>query len=135
MPLAAFPALNACLNASSAFLLVLGWLFIRNRRIAAHKACMLGAFGSSTAFLVGYLYYHAHFGSKHYGGPGRPLYLAILLTHTVLAVVVLPFILRALFLAWRGRFDEHAWWARRALPAWLYVSLTGVVVYWMLYRL
>jgi putative membrane protein len=135
MPLSSLPALNASLNALSACLLALGWVFIRRRAIGLHKAAMLGAFASSSTFLAFYLYYHAHVGSKHYAGPGRPVYLAILLSHTVLAAAVLPFILRALYLAWHDRFDAHAWWARRALPAWLYVSVTGVVVYWMLYRL
>lgn len=135
MPLAAFPSLNASLNAASALLLLAGWLSIKRRAIGWHKAAMLGAFGCSSTFLACYLYYHARAGSKHYAGPWRPLYLGILLSHTLLAVVVLPFILRALYLAWQERFDAHAWWARRALPAWLYVSVTGVVVYWMLYRL
>lgn len=96
---------------------------------------MLAAFASSSLFLASYLYYHYHVGSVRYHGYGRPFYLALLLSHTVLAVAVLPFILRALFLAANGRFEEHVWWARRALPVWLYVSITGVVVYWMLYRL
>lgn len=129
------PTVNACLNASSAVFLLLGWLFIKRRQIERHRACMLAAFASSTLFLACYLYYHYHAGSVRYAGPGRPFYLALLLSHTVLAVVVLPFILRALFLAANSRFEEHVWWARRALPMWLYVSVTGVIVYWMLYRL
>ncbi len=135
MPLSSFPAIDAGLNALSACLLFTGWVCIKRRAIGLHKAAMLGAFASSSTFLACYLYYHAHIGSKHYAGPGRPFYLALLLSHTLLAVAVLPFILRALFLAWNERFDGHVWWARRALPAWLYVSVTGVVVYWMLYRL
>jgi uncharacterized membrane protein YozB (DUF420 family) len=135
MPLAGFPALNASLNAASGIFLVLGWVFIRRREIGRHKACMLAGFAASTTFLACYLYYHFHAGSKHYAGPYRPLYLSILLTHTVLAVAMLPFIAGALLHAWKERFDRHVWWARRALPVWIYVSFTGVVVYWMLYRL
>jgi uncharacterized membrane protein YozB (DUF420 family) len=98
---------------------------------------MLSAFACSTVFLGCYLWYHAHVGSKHFAGVGliRLVYFAILLTHTVLAVAILPLILRALWLAANDRFEEHRWWARWAFPSWMYVSTTGVVVYWMLYRL
>jgi len=98
---------------------------------------MLSAFASSTLFLVSYLAYHFQVGSVSFQGRGwvRPLYFSILISHTVLAVAVVPMALRTLFLAARERFEEHRWWARRTLPLWLYVSLTGVVVYWMLYRI
>jgi uncharacterized membrane protein YozB (DUF420 family) len=129
------PTLNAGLNAASAAFLTAGWWFIKRREIERHRLCMLAAFSSSSLFLASYLYYHYHAGSVRYAGPGRPFYLALLLSHTVLAVAVLPFILRALFLGVNGRFQEHVWWAKRAAPVWLYVSVTGVAVYWMLYQL
>lgn len=132
-----FPPLDAALNGMSAALLLAGWAFIRSGRREAHRRAMLAALLCSTVFLACYLWYHAHTGVTRFPrtGPIRTAYLAILLTHTVFAVAVLPVILRALFLAWRGRFAEHRRWARWAFPAWLYVSTTGVVVYWMLYRL
>lgn len=135
MTLADFPGLNASLNATSALLLLTGWALIKNGRREAHRWAMLGAFACSGLFLACYLYYHFHVGSVRYTGPGRPFYLALLLSHTVLAVAVLPMILRALFLAAKGRFEEHRRAARWAFPVWLYVSCTGVAVYWLLYRL
>ena len=137
MPLSAFPALNATLNASSAILLVLGWLLIRSGRRDAHRAVMLAALLCSAVFLACYLYYHSQVGSVRFQRTGliRAVYFSILLTHTILAVVILPLIFRTLFLAARGRFEEHKRWARWTFPAWLYVSVTGVSVYWMLYRL
>lgn len=98
---------------------------------------MLAAFACSTAFLACYLWYHAHAGSTRFArtGPIRAVYFAVLLSHTVLAVAMLPAILRSLFLGLKGRLEEHRSWGRWALPTWLYVSTTGVVVYWMLYRL
>lgn len=137
MELSSFPALNASLNASAAALLVLGWLLIRAGKRDAHRAAMGGAVLCSAAFLACYLYYHFHAGSVRFQktGPIRTVYFAILLTHTVLAVAVLPLVLRTLFLAWKERFEEHRRWARWTLPVWLYVSVTGVTVYWMLYRL
>lgn len=97
---------------------------------------MLGAFAASALFLACYLYYHFQVGSVRFPGAGWPrrVYLSILLSHTVLAVAVVPLALRALYLAWRGEFARHRALARWALPAWLYVSVTGVTVYWMLYR-
>jgi putative membrane protein len=135
--LSSFPALNASLNATAAALLVLGWFFIRAGRRDAHRAAMGGATLCSAAFLACYLYYHFHAGSVRFQktGPIRLVYFSILLTHTVLAVAVLPLVLRTLFLAWKERFEEHRRWARWTLPVWLYVSVTGVTVYWMLYRL
>ena len=135
VPQSPLPTINASLNAASALLLAAGWLLIRAKRVEAHRLCLLAAFGCSAVFLASYLYYHYQVGSVRYEGPYRPLYLAILLTHTVLAVINLPMILRSFFLAWKGRFEEHRRITRWAMPAWLYVSTTGVVVYLMLYRL
>ncbi len=137
IPLAAFPALNASLNAATSFLLVAGWLLIRSGRREAHRWTMVSAFLVSALFLACYLWYHAHHGVTSYAGTGpmRTAYFAILGTHTVLAAAVLPLILRALYLAARGRFDEHRRLARWTFPVWLYVSTTGVAVYWILYRL
>jgi uncharacterized membrane protein YozB (DUF420 family) len=137
VPLASFPSLNASLNAAAAVLLVLGWILIRSGRREAHRWVMLAAFACSAIFLACYLYYHYHAGSVRFQktGPIRTVYFSILLTHTILAVAVLPMILRTLFLAAKGRFEEHRRAARWAFPVWLYVSVTGVTVYWMLYRL
>lgn len=137
IPLDSFPGLNASLNATTAVLLLAGWGLIRSGRREAHRWTMVTAFLVSALFLACYLWYHAHHGVTHYEKTGlmRTVYFAILGTHTILAVVVLPFILRALFLAAKGRFEEHRRWARWAFPAWLYVSVTGVAVYWILYRL
>lgn len=108
---------------------------IRSRRINAHRLAMLGAFFCSGIFLSSYLYYHYHVGSVRYQGQGpmRTIYFSILISHTILATAVLPLILRSLYLAAKERFEEHKRWARYALPIWLYVSVTGVAVYLMLY--
>ena len=137
MELSAFPALNASLNAACAVLLLTGWVLIKTGRREAHRWAMVSAFACSAVFLACYLWYHFHAGSVRFQktGPIRTVYLTILLTHTVLATAVLPVILRTLFLAAKGRFEEHKRWARWAFPVWLYVSVTGVTVYWMLYRL
>jgi putative membrane protein len=137
IPLESFPALNASLNATTAVLLVIGWFLIRSGRREAHRWTMVSAFCVSSVFLACYLWYHAHHGVTHYEKTGvmRPLYFTILGTHTVLAVLVLPIILRTLYLAGNNRFAEHKIAARWAFPIWLYVSTTGVAVYWMLYRL
>ncbi len=137
MPLSAFPAIDASLNAASALLLTLGYFFIRRKNVTAHKACMLSAFATSTAFLICYLYYHLHHGVTRFRGQGaiRGLYFALLGSHTVLAVVIVPLVLVTLYRAARARFDLHKRIARWTLPLWLYVSVTGVVVYWMLYHL
>ncbi|HWX23569.1 MAG TPA: DUF420 domain-containing protein [Vicinamibacteria bacterium] len=131
------PALNASLNAASAALLLLGYLQIRARRIAAHRACMVAAFLTSTLFLLSYLYYHAHVGVVRFHGRGvlRAAYLTLLVSHTILAVAILPLVLVTLARAVRGRFEAHRRLARVTLPLWGYVSVTGVVVYWMLFRL
>lgn len=137
MALTSFPALNASLNATTAALLVTGWVLIKKNRREAHRWTMVAAFLCSALFLACYLYYHFHVGSVRFQKTGwiRPVYFTILLTHTILAVLVLPLILRALYLAAKDRFEEHARAARWAFPVWLYVSVTGVTVYWMLYRL
>jgi putative membrane protein len=137
LPLDAFPALNATLNGMSAGLLAAGYGFIRMKRVAAHRACMLGATLVSALFLVSYLYYHAHAGVTRFQGTGwvRTAYFVILISHTLLAAVVPVLAAIVLTLALRGRFDRHRRIARWALPIWAYVSVTGIVVYWMLYRL
>ena len=131
------PALNAALNATSAVLLSAGYVFIRRRQIRAHLTCMAGAFVVSTLFLVSYVVYHYHAGSKHFmaTGPIRLVYFVLLVSHVVLAAVILPLSLATLYRAWRGDFVRHRGIARWTLPIWLYVSVTGVVVYWMLYHL
>ena len=138
------PAVNAVLNASSAFLLVMGYVAIRRRLIAIHKTCMLAALTVSTLFLASYLYYHlvvrrgqhTEFG-KDLNVPEmvRFLYYAVLMTHTALAAVVAPLALYTAYLGLRGRLERHVRIARWTLPIWLYVSITGVAVYWMLYQL
>jgi putative membrane protein len=131
------PHVNASLNGLGALLLITGYVFIRQQRIAAHKACMIAAFAMSILFLVSYLVYHYQVGSVKFQGTGalRTFYLAILATHSLLAAIV-PFLaLATLWRALRERFDKHVKIARWTLPIWLYVSITGVVVYWMLYHL
>jgi uncharacterized membrane protein YozB (DUF420 family) len=131
------PAVNATLNATSALLLVTGYLFIRRRNITAHKICMGSAFTTSTLFLISYLTYHYHAGSVRFTGQGwvRPLYFTILISHTALAVLVVPLAATTLYRAWTEQFKKHVRIARWTLPIWLYVSVTGVIVYWMLYQL
>jgi putative membrane protein len=131
------PVVDATLNASSAVLLACGFYFIRRKNIPAHRACMLGALGTSVVFLVCYLTYHYFHGVTRFPGHGavRSFYLALLGTHTILAIVIVPMVLTTLYRAWCQRFDLHRRIARWTLPAWMYVSVTGVVVYWMLYRL
>jgi putative membrane protein len=132
-----FPAIEACLNAVSAVLLSMGYVFIRKKKIRAHKTCMLTAFGTSMLFLVFYLTDHYLRGIVYFQGHGaiRTFYLGLLGTHTVLAVVIVPLALMTLYRAWRERFALHKRIARWTLPIWLYVSVTGVIVYWMLYHL
>ena len=137
------PAINAGLNATSAVLLTVGYLFIRQRRVTAHKSCMLSAFVTSTLFLICYVVYHIGrhrlTGSAHmeFRGEGavRVVYFSILVSHVLLAFTVLPLSLTTLFRAFRQQFERHRRIARWTLPIWLYVSVTGVVVYWMLYKL
>ena len=134
---AVFPAINATLNGSSAVLLLIGRWFIGRRRISIHRAFMIAALVSSSAFLVSYLYYHAHVGSVHFQGQGwsRPLYFSILISHTILAAVVVPMVIITVSRALRERFDRHRAIARWTFPVWMYVSVTGVIVYVMLYHL
>ena len=136
MTLRDLPTLNALLNGTSAALLVTGWLLIRAGRRDAHRRAMTAAFACSVLFLVSYLTYHAQMGSVRFTGRGsvRTVYLAILLTHTVLAAAVAPLAVTAFLLARKGRFETHRKLARWTLPLWLYVSVTGVVIYVMLYR-
>lgn len=131
------PALNATLNALATLLLVTGWLLIRRRRIAAHRRVMWSALACSAAFLVSYLVYHAEVGSVRFQGTGavRTLYFTILLSHTLLAAAVPVLALVTLSRALARRFDRHRAIARWTLPIWLYVSVTGVAVYWMLYQM
>lgn len=133
----ALPHLNATLNSISAVLLISGFLFIRNKNIQAHRRCMLTTCVTSTLFLISYLTYHWFHGTTLFKGEGwiRPVYFTILLTHTVLAVVIVPMVLLTLFRALRERFDAHRRIARWTLPLWLYVSVTGVVVYLLLYQI
>lgn len=135
--LAALPAVNATLNTASALLLSLGWVLIRQRRIAAHRACMLAALLCSALFLASYLYYHSQVGSVRFQGTGtiRTVYFTILISHTILAATVPVLAIVVLRRALQRRFAAHKKLARVALPIWLYVSVTGVVVYWMLYRM
>jgi putative membrane protein len=130
-------ALNATLNGTSAVLLTCGYVAIRARKIAVHKAFMIAAFLTSTAFLISYLAYHYRVGHVAFQGQGwiRPVYFVLLLTHTVLAAVIVPLILITLRRAWLERFDKHRLIARWTLPLWLYVSVTGVIVYLMVYQL
>ena len=130
------PALNAGLNTLSALFLLTGFLCIRRHRIAAHRACMLSALGTSTLFLISYLTYHFQVGTTRFTATGwiRPLYFTILATHTVLAVVIVPLVLLTLRRALRREFPRHARLARWTLPLWFYDSVTGVVIYVLLYR-
>ncbi len=139
------PAFHATLNALAAVLLCLGWMAIRGvgpwaaggRRPTTHRNLMLAAFGVSTVFLASYLEYHARVGSVPFWGTGalRTLYLVVLVPHIVLAAVMVPLILVTLVHALRGRLDRHRVWARWTLPIWLYVSVTGVLVYVMNYAM
>jgi putative membrane protein len=133
MPL---PTLNACLNFTSAVLLSAGFYFIKRQNILAHKIAMGLAFLTSSIFLGCYLYYHYHAGSKHYAGTGsmRTVYFSILISHTILAAAIVPMILTTLARALRGNFAGHVKIARWTWPLWMYVSVTGVVIYWMLYQ-
>ena len=136
LDVSALPKLNAMLNGGSAILLATGYVFIRRRHVVAHLSCMVGAFVLSTVFLISYVAYHFHAGSRPFAGQGwiRPVYFSLLVTHVVLAAAIVPLALTTIWRALAGRFDRHVWIARWTLPLWLYVSVTGVVIYWMLYR-
>ena len=135
MSFSQLPTLNAALNSLSAVFLLAGFFYIKSGNRGAHRACMLTAFGCSTLFLISYLIYHYGVGSVPFKGQGwiRPVYFTILITHTVLATAVVPLALITLTRALKQRFDRHRRIARWTFPIWLYVSVTGVVVYWMLY--
>jgi uncharacterized membrane protein YozB (DUF420 family) len=131
------PTLNALLNAGAALLLLAGWWLIRRKKRDAHRRVMLAAVATSALFLASYLVYHYEVGSVRFQGQGavRVAYLAILLSHTVLAAAIVPMVLVTMARALRGRFEAHRAIARYTLPVWIWVSVSGVVVYWMLYRL
>jgi uncharacterized membrane protein YozB (DUF420 family) len=137
VPYTALPAVNAVLNATCAVLLITGYVLIRRGRWRQHRRVMITAFCTSILFLVSYLTYPAHIGSKHFPGSGsaRTVYFTILLTHTVLAVAIVPLAIITLSRGLSARYDRHRAIARWTLPIWLYVSVTGVVVYWMLYQM
>ena len=132
-----FPALNATLNGTSAVLILIGRKLIAQGKIAAHRAVMITAVVTSSLFLASYLYYHAHVGSVRFQGQGwsRPIYFSILTSHTILAAATLPLVIVTMSRALRQRFDRHRAIARWTFPIWLYVSVTGVVIYFMLYHL
>jgi uncharacterized membrane protein YozB (DUF420 family) len=134
---AIFPVINATLNGTSAVLLLVGHSFIKRGRMAAHRAVMISAVVTSSLFLTSYLYYHYHVGSVRFPGHGwsRPVYYTILISHTLLAITIVPLVIITLIRALRERFDRHAAIARWTYPLWLYVSVTGVVIYFMLYHL
>lgn len=131
------PTLNAFLNSLATCLLLAGWVFIRQGNRGAHRIAMVSAFLTSVVFLVSYLVYHYHVGSVKFTGPPpvRTVYLVILVSHIILAAAVPPLALRTLWLAYKERFVEHRRMAKWAWPIWMYVSVTGVVVYLMLYHL
>jgi len=135
IPVSSLPGLNAALNSASALFLFAGYLFIRNRKVMAHKLCMLSAFTASSLFLISYLTYHYQVGSVPFKGQGwlRVVYFSVLISHTVLATAIVPLVLVTLTRALRGSFGRHKRIARWTFPLWLYVSVTGVLVYWMLY--
>jgi putative membrane protein len=130
------PHLNAILNSTSALFLVAGYVFIRRGRIESHKKCQITAVATSTVFLISYLTYHYYHGDTRFLGQGiiRPIYFTILITHVILAIVIVPLVLITLSRALRSDFIRHRRIARWTLPLWLYVSVTGVIVYLMLYH-
>jgi uncharacterized membrane protein YozB (DUF420 family) len=134
---AIYPVINAFLNGTSAVLLLTAHIMIKRGRMAAHRTLMLTAIATSSLFLASYLYYHWHVGSVRFQGQGwtRPLYFTILISHTILAATIVPLVIITLTRALRERFDRHRAIARWTYPLWLYVSVTGVVIYFMLYHL
>jgi uncharacterized membrane protein YozB (DUF420 family) len=139
MSVSFLPTLNAMLNATSGILLLCGFVMIRRRRIRAHKACMIGAVTCSVLFLISYLVYHVGFGAgvTRFAGTGlaRTFYLTVLTSHTILAVTIVPFVVVTLRRALKANFPLHRKIARWTFPMWLYVSVTGVIVYLMLYHI
>ena len=136
MDISSLPSVNAALNATSALLLTLGYVFIRQRALTAHTMAMMAACGTSTLFLISYLTYHYHHGSEHFQGHGfiRIVYFTILISHTILAVVIVPLAITTVIRGFLSQFPKHVKIARVTFPLWLYVSITGVVIYWMLYH-
>ena len=135
IPLASLPAVNATLNAVCTFFLLIGFAFIRNGKIRWHRAAMLCAFFCSITFLGFYVYFHLHAGLIRFGGQGwiRPVYFTLLVSHTILAITTLPLVIITLAYALSERFSSHRRIAHWTYPIWLYVSVTGVIVYWLLY--
>lgn len=131
------PTLNACLNAGAAFFLLLGFYFIKQRRQTAHWRCMLAATLLSALFLISYIIYHYQHGSTRFPGQGlvRGIYFAVLIPHTLLAMTLLPLVTLTLWPAWRQKWEKHKKIARVAFPVWLFVSVSGVAVYYMLYQM
>lgn len=137
LPLYALPLLNALLNSLSALLLCSGYIAIRRRAVSFHKTCMLAACVTSTLFLISYLTYHYHVGSKPFTAQGniRLVYFTILISHTILAAAIVPLVVLTLIRAWKAQWQRHRRLARWTLPLWLYVSVTGVIIYLLLYQL
>ena len=131
------PHVNACLNGTSALLLITGFTSIRSRNVRAHRACQIAALVVSLLFLASYLTYHFNHGTTRFLGTGlaRPIYFTVLTTHTILAMVIVPLVIMTFYRAFRGDFIKHRRIARITLPLWLYVSITGVIVYLMLYQI
>ena len=131
------PHVNACLNGTSAVLLITGFTFIRSRNVRLHRACQIAALVVSLVFLASYLTYHFNHGTTRFLGTGlaRPIYFTVLTTHTILAMVIVPLVILTFYRAFRGDFSKHRRIARITLPLWLYVSITGVIVYLMLYQI
>ena len=131
------PHVNACLNGTSALLLFSGYTFIRSGNVTAHRACQISALIVSLLFLVSYVTYHFNHGSTRFQGTGvvRPIYFTILISHTILAVVIVPLVVLTFYRAFRNDFTRHRRIARITLPLWFYVSITGVIVYLMLYQI
>ena len=129
------PTVNVILNATSGILLLTGFVFIKRKNVPAHKACMVSAFFVSLLFLISYVTYHSQAGSTRFGGQGmiRPLYFGMLISHILLAATVLPLAIVTLRRAFGGRFEDHKRIARKTFPIWLYVSVTGVLIYVLLY--
>lgn len=136
MSIRMLPALNAILNATSGILIIIGYVMIRRKKVAAHRACMIGAVSTSIIFLISYLIYHFNVGATRFAGTGwsRPFYFTVLISHTILAVMLVPFVVVTLRRALKGDFARHRKVARWTFPMWVYVSITGVIVYFMLYH-
>jgi uncharacterized membrane protein YozB (DUF420 family) len=137
LSIAALPLVNATLNGIAMVLLVTGYILIRRGQRDAHRIVMLSAFATSVLFLLSYVVYHAHAGSRPFTGQGpiRPVYFTILISHIILAALIPPLAAVTLWQAFRGRFDRHVRIAHWTFPMWLYVSITGIAVYWMLYQM